>query len=516
MTNRRSIGAVILFTMVIAAVFNFRNVINNYVAIGTLAAPIFFIATIVYFIPFTLVIAEFVSLNKNSESGVYQWVKSSLGGRWAFFTAFCYWFVNLFYFISLLPIVLVYAGYMILGREVAMKPWMIAVLSIVIFFVATYVSTKGARWIGSVTSLGSTLMVVMALVFIVAAIAALFGGIAPANDVSVRGMALDPHSGVGVWALLGTIAWIIQGVGGAESIGVYLNDLKGGVRAFVRTIVISGIAIGLLYSVGTWLMAVFVDKKNVSYGNGIFVTMQHAAAFFGLPTDIVTRVVGLIMLVATLGGLLIWTSAPVKIFFSEIPEGIFGKKVVALNDAGVPVRGAWIQFIVVVPLLVIPTLGAGSSIDDLLKVVINMTAATALLPPALILVAYLVLRIKFDHVVRDFRFGGRNFGRGVAVFLVALFAVVFVAATFPEGQALWLTLVYNVGGVVIFLGAALLWYERYIRRLRAVSVEAAEAEVKPTAGVHRDGEGDGRSAVRNPGDIVHDDDEERDAAGSRV
>ena len=33
-----------------------------------------------------------------------------------------------------------------------------------------------------------------------------------------------------------------------------------------------------------------------------------------------------------------------KIFFSEIPEGIFGKKTVELNENGVPARAAWIQF----------------------------------------------------------------------------------------------------------------------------------------------------------------------------
>ncbi|MFB7496454.1 amino acid permease [Streptomyces sp. NPDC056161] len=486
MTNRRSIGAVILFSMVIAAVFNFRNVVNNYVLIGTLAAPIFLVATILYFVPFTLVIAEMVSLNRRSESGVYQWVKSSLGGRWAFFTAFCYWFVNLFYFISLLPIVLVYAGYMILGTEWAIQPWLIAVLSAVIFLVATWVSTKGARWIGGVTSFGSTLMLVMALLFIVAGVGALLGGITPANDLSPAGMRLDPGAGITAWAFLGTLAWIIQGVGGAESIGVYLNDLKGGVRAFVRTIIVSGIAIGLLYSLGTWLMGVFVKSDSVSLSNGIFVTMQAAAGHFGLPSGVVVRGVGLIMLIATLGGLLIWTSAPVKIFFSEIPDGVFGKRVVALNDQGVPVVGAWIQFAIVVPLLLVPTLGAGSSIDDLLRIVTNMTAATALLPPALILVAYLVLRARFDSAVREFRFGSRTTGLTMSVFLLAVFTVAFVASTFPEGQALWLTLTYNVGGVAVFLGAALLWYERYLRRLRAASPEQAAAELAPTAPLQSD------------------------------
>lgn len=101
--NRARIGQFALLTMTVAAVFNIRNVISNNVAIGLASAPAFFIATILYFIPFTLVIAEFVAMNKSSESGVYQWVKTSMGGRWAFLTAFCYWFVNLFYFASLLP-----------------------------------------------------------------------------------------------------------------------------------------------------------------------------------------------------------------------------------------------------------------------------------------------------------------------------------------------------------------------------------------------------------------------------
>lgn len=315
---------------------------------------------------------------------------------------------------------------------------------------------------------------------VVAAIVALLGGIAAANDLSIAGIKLDPSSGLTTWAFLGTMAWIIQGVGGAESIGVYLNDLRGGTKAFVRTIVVAGLTIGLIYTVGTWLMAVFVDKSQVSYENGVFVTMA-AAEHFGLSGTLTIRIVGIIMLAATLVGLMIWTSAPVKIFFSEIPEGIFGRKLVALNEHGVPVRGAWLQFAIVVPLLVIPTRGSGSSVDKLLKIVINMTAATALLPPALILVAYWMMRKKFDLADRSFTMGRRGPGLAIASFLVVLFAVCFIAATFPEDQALWLTLVYNVGGVVVFLGIALVWYERYIRRLRAQDSEAAERELRPSA-----------------------------------
>ncbi|MGC9862992.1 amino acid permease, partial [Escherichia coli] len=93
-TKRNTIGKFGLLSLTFAAVYSFNNVINNNIELGLASAPMFFLATIFYFIPFCLIIAEFVSLNKNSEAGVYAWVKSSLGGRWAFITAYTYWFVG--------------------------------------------------------------------------------------------------------------------------------------------------------------------------------------------------------------------------------------------------------------------------------------------------------------------------------------------------------------------------------------------------------------------------------------
>ena len=187
---------------------------------------------------------------------------------------------------------------------------------------------------------------------------------------------------------------------------------------------------------------------------------------FGIPALVTYRVVGLILLAATLGSLLMWTSTPVKIFFSEIPRGVFGERIIELNEHGIPWRAAWLQFAIVVPILIIPALGSGN-INDLLEIVVNMTAATALIPPLLILLAYLVLRLRYDGAKREFRMGSRTTGLAISVFLLAVFSFVFIAGTTPVDQALWLTLVYNVGGVVVFLGLALAWYQRYITRLAA-------------------------------------------------
>mgnify|MGYP000979955409 FL=1 len=478
--TRARIGQFALLTMTVSAVFNIRNVINNNVAIGLASAPAFFLATILYFVPFTLIIAEFVAMNRSSESGVYQWVKTSMGGRWAFMAAFCYWFVNLFFFASLLPLVLVFTSYLVTGDEQTMSPWAITGLSIAIFAVATWVSTKGATWIGTITSIGATAVLVLTGVFVVMSLAALAGGVEPATAITPATLAPDTSSFATTWAFLGTLAWIIQGVGGAESVGVFLNDLRGGVKAFVRTIVVAGLMIGLLYAVASLLMNVFVPVGGLELSNGLFVVMGAVGEHVGIPVLITYRVVGLILLAATLGSLLMWTSTPVKIFFSEIPRGVFGEKIIELNEHGIPWRASWLQFAIVVPILIIPALGSGN-IDDLLQIVVNMTAATALIPPLLILLAYLVLRLRYDGAEREFRMGSRTTGLVIAVFLLAVFGFVFIAGTTPVDQALWLTLVYNVGGVVVFLGLALAWYQRYITRLAASDPEAARAELKASA-----------------------------------
>ncbi|EIY2762138.1 amino acid permease [Escherichia coli] len=390
-TKRNTIGKFGLLSLTFAAVYSFNNVINNNIELGLASAPMFFLATIFYFIPFCLIIAEFVSLNKNSEAGVYAWVKSSLGGRWAFITAYTYWFVNLFFFTSLLPRVIAYASY----------------------------------------------------------------------------------------AFLGVTTWIFMAAGGAESVAVYVNDVKGGSKSFVKVIILAGIFIGVLYSVSSVLINVFVSSKELKFTGGSVQVFHGMAAYFGLPEALMNRFVGLVSFTAMFGSLLMWTATPVKIFFSEIPEGIFGKKTVELNENGVPARAAWIQFLIVIPLMIIPMLGS-NTVQDLMNTIINMTAAASMLPPLFIMLAYLNLRAKLDHLPRDFRMGSRRTGIIVVSMLIAIFAVGFVASTFPTGANILTIIFYNVGGIVIFLGFAWWKYSKYIKGLTA---EERHIEATPASNV---------------------------------
>ena len=146
--KRERLGSAALMMMTFSAVFAFPSIINNSIQIGLATIPAYIFGSIFYFLPFILMIAEFASANAGKESGVYSWLECVLGPKWAFLGAWTYFFVNLFYFCSLLPQTLIYGSYAFAGRNVfegESGTKIIAVISILLFWAATYVCVKGGR-----------------------------------------------------------------------------------------------------------------------------------------------------------------------------------------------------------------------------------------------------------------------------------------------------------------------------------------------------------------------------------
>lgn len=479
--ERKKISSTSLLLMTFTAVFAFNNIINNSISIGLASIPAYLFATVFYFFPFALMIGEFASANSEAESGVYSWIKSSLGEKWAFLGAWSYFFVNLFYFTSLLPQILIYASYTFLGKNVFEGNHgtvLISIVSIILFWISTFISMKGVNWIAIVTNISGIARLLLGVGFIALAIIVVaFLGAEPAQTISRE--TVTPKFD---WTFFMTMAWILQAVGGAESVGVYVKDIKGGNKAFIRTMLITTIAIGALYCLGSLAVGLIVPESVLqnNYSNGLFDAFAILGSHLGISSGI-TNLVGLIMMLSALGSLVLWTAAPVKILFSEIPEGIFGKWVVKTNKEGNPTKGLLVQGIIVTILLIIPALGIGS-VDTLLRTLINMTAATSLIPVLFLLIAYIMLRLKKDSIDRSFRMGSRTIGIITGCVILGFFLVAFFISTFPspfeilayiktgvvaEGAANPLfVLLYNVLGIVVFLGFAWICYRRYEKKAK--------------------------------------------------
>ena len=91
------------------------------------------------------------------------------------------------------------------------------------------------------------------------------------------------------------------------------------------------------------------------------------------------------------------------------------------------------------------------------------------------MLAYLNLRHKLDHLPRDFRMGSRTTGIVVVSMLIVIFAIGFVASTFPTGGNIPTIIFYNVGGIVIFL-----W-------LRVVEIQQIRQRINPGTTTNRSG-----------------------------
>jgi amino acid transporter len=479
--SRKKISSTALLLMTFTAVFSFNSIINNSISISLATIPAYIIATVFYFFPFALMIGEFSSANQNSESGVYSWIRTSLGNKWAFLGSWSYFFVNLFYFTALLPQIMIYASYTFAGRNVFegdKGTIIISLVSIVLFWLSTYVSTRGVSWISKVTNISGIARLIIGLGFIILAFGVVFlFGKEPAQTFSAS--SVTPKFN---WTFFMTMAWIFQAVGGAESVGVYVKDVKGGNRSFIKTMLISTVAIGLIYSLGSVAVGLVVPSNVLAnnYSNGLFDAFKIIGSHYGIGNKI-TNFVGLTMLLASLGSLVIWTAAPVKILFSEIPDGIFGKWVAKTNHEGNPVNALYLQAAVVTVLLIIPAIGIGS-MDTFLQTLINMTASTSIIPVLFLLIAYINLRMKKDNMERSFRMGGRTFGIATGFVILIIFFLSFLVSTFPEPSVIMeyintgkvageganpiFVLLYNVLGIVVFMGFAWICYRRYEKKIQ--------------------------------------------------
>lgn len=340
----------------------------------------------------------------------------------------------------------------------------------------TILSTKGVSWISKITSISGAARMVLGIGFIVLSFGVIvFLGKEPAQQFSTE--TIIPKFN---WTYFMVLAWVLQAVGGAESIGVYVKDVKGGNKAFIKTMLFSTVLVGALYALGAAAVGIVVPEETLfgNFSNGLFDSFLILGSHYGIG-NIITNIVGFIMLLASLGSLVLWTAAPVKVLFSEIPEGIFGSWVAKTNNEGNPVNALYLQAVIVTILLIIPALGIGS-VDSLLEMLINMTASTSLIPVLFFLVGYIVLRAKKEHIERSFKVGSKSLGITLGVLLLILFSFVFIISSIPSPADLsayfngtleegatnpLFVLLYNVIGLVVFLGFAQICWNRYEKKV---------------------------------------------------
>ena len=492
----RKSSKISLFSMIaiaILAIFSFQNVIDNYVGMGLSATIAFSIAVIVFLFPFIFMIAEFASLQKSTKSGLTSWIHTAIGRKTSFLASFMFWFANLTYFFSAIPSRINFLSFAVTGhdyQENTIFQLVIPFACVALFTIVTALSQLSTKKLSKIISLGGTLMLILTGFFFIMAI---IGWIAGAANPSLLlpGGALDgsqapgliPNNELNIWgdteglnfAWISTFIWVLMAADGGQSLGVWVNDVKGGKKAFVRSMIYSVMAIGFFYIFGTLLASVFPPTGGLAAGwaNSFLNVFSFILSPFDLDSKLIQTItyvlIGLVFFITSIGGLIIWTSAPVKTMFSEIAPGIFGSRLSKQNRNGVSSFGLWVQFFLVIPFLVLLTWPIGSgSFSDNLSLIKSAAGWIGMLPWLVIFVAYVNLRLNRDWEERSFRMGNRNFGITTGIILIFITSAILVI-TFLDKSPLnksyiewpenwWMGPVMKVAMILIILVPTYLWY----------------------------------------------------------
>ena len=88
-TSKLTLMALIL--MIFTSVFGFNNIPRAFYLMGYSAIPWYIFGAIAFFIPYAFMMAEFGAAYKDEKGGIYSWMESSVGRKFAFIGTFM-WF----------------------------------------------------------------------------------------------------------------------------------------------------------------------------------------------------------------------------------------------------------------------------------------------------------------------------------------------------------------------------------------------------------------------------------------
>lgn len=447
-----------LFFSIAGGGFVLKGVVSQYTDWGDNSWLLYAVASLFYAIPYTFMIIELSSLDKlkESESGYQTWLNLILGRKYGFIAGFFYFYVNIFYFVDLLPNIITYLIYTFnndvnyvtqLTSQLWFKP-IISGASIVLFWLATWISMKGPKWLSRSLSFAGYAGFGLTIIFIVAAVYQISRG-----AITFDGDPVVPAYMASIdlsWGKVASMSWALQSMGGLEALAAYKRNIKGGERSFkigltINVIIFSGIMI-----LSALLMNMILPPEQASE-LGLMSTIYVAFQQLGFPGWWTNVIAGFLLITTLCGSLMLWTSAPVKMLFVDAPKGIFGDKLSEVNKEGTPINALRMQGVLVTVIIVLFMLGQfNSNMNSILIAVKNLDGGAATIPVLFMLFGYLKLRLNSDY--KDFSRGFYFLGKGnLAILATVPMVLIFIASTAAAlipGPELWIA---NFNGSLVQL-----------------------------------------------------------------
>lgn len=424
-TGKLTLMALIL--MIFTSVFGFNNIPRAFYLMGYSAIPWYIFGAIAFFIPYAFMMAEFGAAYKDEKGGIYSWMESSVGRKFAFIGTFMWFSSYIVWMVSVSSSIWVPLSNLIFGSDKT-STWSLfglnsaqtlGILGICFIIIITFLSSKGMNSISKVASVGGAFVTSANIVLIVGSLIVLVANkFKFAQPISLDQFTHSPNPAYGsMLGVLGFLVFAIFAYGGLEAVGGLVDQTENSQVTFPKGIKISAIVIGVGYSLAILTVGFFtnwdsvLNSPDVTMANVSYVVIKNLGIelgkVFGLsPNGIAimgtwfARYIGLAMFLALLGAFFTLIYAPLKQLIEGAPKGIWPKSWTELDENGMPVKAMYIQGIAVIAIILIASFGGRNS-AKFLDYLILMGNVSMTIPTMFLAIAFIFFK-KNDNIKKPF------------------------------------------------------------------------------------------------------------------
>jgi amino acid transporter len=359
-----------------------------------------------FFVPYGLITAE-LGAAWPGEGGLYVWVREAMGRRWGSLAAWFYWINNAYWVPS---VYMVFAGtfhsiflkqHLPPGlREGAGATWLQAGIALVVTWITVgigIVRLSVSKW---VPNAGAVVKVAIFVVLGALGFLSLAGGHPPANAFSLARMVPDGSDSL---RFLPVLVYNVLGFELMSSAGEEMRDPQ---RDVPRVILVSGLLISVLYTLGVAGILISVPLRELSLLTGTWDALAVLGRGWGAAGDALVLALGIGFLYACIANIVTWSLGVNRVAAAAAAEGALPAALGHLHPRYNTPSRAFVVMGVISSLLLVGNAALASSAANVFWMVFRLSGLCFLISYLMVFPAFALLRRRQPEAPRPYRMPG--------------------------------------------------------------------------------------------------------------
>lgn len=461
MTKKISFYSLVI--LIIAAIDSIRN-LPAAALFGSSMIFFFVFSALMFLIPTAFIAAE-LSATFPEKGGVYHWVRTAFGEKWAMLAIWLQWINTMAWYPTILSFIAGTAAYLI-NPDLAQNKGYLVSFILIVFWGLTLINLKGLHISALINNVCAMIGTIIPMIFLITLGIIWFA----------KGQPLQIHLDTDhlIPSLSQSTNWIsliaiMASFLGMELSGVHVNDIREPQKNFPRAVLLASFFIFSTMLLGSLAIAFVLPEKDINLVSGVMQVFSNFFEVFGIQA--LTPVLTLMIVVGSIGSITNWLISPAKGLLHAAEFGFLPRFFTHKNKAGVASHILLAQAILVslfcLIFLLVPSVNAFYWFLTALSTELYMIMY--------ILMFCSAVKLHYSYVNRPktFKIPGKHWGMWITA-LLGLFGctTTIIVSFFPPGNvdigssARYLSMICT--GNILTISPVFLFY-LYKRRKQAAS-----------------------------------------------